>query len=226
MESLLTGIVQEPKKTFRQLVRTGLCEAWLCGEAVSGLLVWGGHSCPLVSLTLPKRFGLMTKDAKYWIEKLSLEAHPEGGFYHQTYKADLVLTREALPPQFSFPRAASTAIYFLLEAENFSAFHRLRSDEVWHFYQGAPLLVHVIGDSGEYSKILLGSDPDAGEALQAVVKAGSWFASHVKDGTSFALVGCTVAPGFDFEDFELAKREDLTRLYPQHRKVIEKLTRQ
>jgi predicted cupin superfamily sugar epimerase len=183
----------------------------------------------------------MTKDAKYWIEKLSLEAHPEGGFYHQTYQADLVLAREALPPQFSGPRAASTAIYFLLEAENFSAFHRLRSDEVWHFYQGAPLVVHVIEDEGRnelglnvhssepggrYSQILLGSDPEAGETLQAIVKAGCWFASQVKDRHSFALVGCTVAPGFDFEDFELAKRKDLTRLYPQHRKVIEKLTRQ
>jgi len=168
----------------------------------------------------------MTKDANYWIKKLNLAPHPEGGFYRQTYKADLVLPREALPPQFTGPRPASTAIYFLLEQESFSAFHRLRSDELWHFYAGAPLLVHVIGVSGEYSKILLGDDPESGEELQAVVKSGCWFASHVKDGKSFALVGCTVAPGFDFEDFELAKREELTRRYPQHRELIEKLTRQ
>jgi len=167
----------------------------------------------------------MMKDAKYWIEKLALEAHPEGGFYRQTYKADLVLPREALPPQFTGPRAAFTAIYFLLEGKSFSAFHRLRSDELWHFYAGAPLVVHVISESGEYSKILLGSDPDAGEELQAVVKAECWFASHEKDGKSFALVGCTVAPGFDFEDFELAKRDELTRHYPQHRELIEKFTR-
>jgi len=166
----------------------------------------------------------MTKDANYWIKKLNLEPHPEGGFYRQTYKADQVLLREALP-QFPGPRPASTAIYFLLEQESFSAFHRLRSDELWHFYAGAPLVVHVISESGEYSKILLGSDPEAGEALQAVVKAGSWFASHLADGKSFALVGCTVAPGFDFDDFELAKRDELTRRYPQHRQVIEKLTR-
>jgi predicted cupin superfamily sugar epimerase len=87
------------------------------------------------------------------------------------------------------------------------------------------VLVHVIGKSGEYSKILLGNDPDDGEELQAVVKAGCWFASHVEDGKSFALVGCTVAPGFDFEDFELAKREELTRHYPQHRELIAQLTR-
>jgi predicted cupin superfamily sugar epimerase len=166
----------------------------------------------------------MTKDASYWIHKLNLEPHPEGGFYRQTYRADQVLPREALP-QFPGPRAASTAIYFLLEEKSFSAFHRLRSDELWHFYVGAPVVVHVIAESREYSKILLGNDPDAGEELQAVVKAGCWFASHVRDRKSFALVGCTVAPGFDFEDFELAKREELARHYPQHRQVIEKLTR-
>jgi uncharacterized protein len=167
----------------------------------------------------------MTTDANYWIKKLNLESHPEGGFYRQTYKADLVLPHQALPPTFTGPRPVSTAIYFLLEGKSFSAFHRLRSDELWHFYAGAPLVVHVIGESGEYSRILLGSDPDAGEELQAVVKAGCWFASHVADAKSFALVGCTVAPGFDFADFELAKREKLTRLYPQHRELIEKFTR-
>jgi uncharacterized protein len=167
----------------------------------------------------------MTKNANYWIKKLNLEPHPEGGFYRQTYQADLVLPRAALPPNFTGPRAVSTAIYFLLEGKSFSAFHRLRSDELWHFYAGAPLLVHVIGESGEYSKILLGSDPDAEEQRQAAVKAGRWFASHLRDRKSFALVGCTVAPGFDFTDFELAKREELTRRYPQHRLLIEKLTR-
>jgi predicted cupin superfamily sugar epimerase len=172
----------------------------------------------------------MTKNANYWIKSLNLEAHPEGGFYRQTYKSDLVLPREALPPTFTAPRAVSTAIYFLLEGKSFSAFHRLRSDELWHFYVGAPVLVHVIGESGEHSKILLGSDLDGGEELQAVVKAGSWFASHLRDSharetESFALVGCTVAPGFDFEDFELAKREELTRRYPKHRQLIEQFTR-
>ena len=165
------------------------------------------------------------KDADYWVQKLKLEPHPEGGFYRQTYKADLVLPQNALSAQFSGPRAAATGIYFLLQGTNFSAFHRLLSDELWHFYLGAPVLVHVIAEDGQLSEILLGSDPEAGEALQAVVKAGNWFASCVKDGTSFALVGCTVAPGFDFDDFELAKREELSRSYPQHRGLIERFTR-
>jgi predicted cupin superfamily sugar epimerase len=167
----------------------------------------------------------MTRDATYWIRKLSLQPHPEGGYYRQTYRADLVLAKESLPHEFSGPRPASTAIYFLLEGENFSAFHRLRSDEVWHFYVGSPLVVDVIETDGRLSKIELGNDPEAGEALQAVVKAGCWFASSVKDGKSFALVGCTVTPGFDFADFELAKRGELSRRYPDYRDRIKKLTR-
>jgi uncharacterized protein len=197
------------------------------------LVAWSGHSCPWFRRRHPNIAGpksSMTKNANYWTKKLNLEPHPEGGFYRQTYQADLILPRAALPPNFTGPRAVSTAIYFLLEGKSFSAFHRLRSDELWHFYAGAPLLLHVIGESGEYSKILLGSDPEAGEELQAVVKAGCWFASHLRDSharetNSFALVGCTVAPGFDFTDFELAKREELTRRYPQHRLLIEMLTR-
>jgi uncharacterized protein len=131
-----------------------------------------------------------------------------------------------LPAEFAGPRAASTAIYFLLDGEDFSAFHRLRSDELWHFYVGGSLVVHVIEEDGKHSKIQLGSDPDAGEVLQAVVKAGRWFGSQLKDSRSFALVACTVAPGFDFADFELAKREELVKRYPQHRQVIQSLTRQ
>ena len=167
----------------------------------------------------------MDKDATYWIEKLRLEPHPEGGYFRQTYQSELVIAREALPAGFTGARTASTAIYFLLEGRNFSAFHRLRSDEVWHFYAGGPLIVHAIEPSGEHSSILLGNDPDAGEALQAVVSAGCWFASHVADWKTFAVVGCTVAPGFDFEDFEMGKREELVARYPLQREVIERLTR-
>ena len=165
-------------------------------------------------------------DAEYWIKKLGLEPHPEGGYYRRTYQADLVVAEEALPAGFTGARAVSTAIYFLLEGENFSAFHRLRSDEVWHFYAGDPLVVDVISPEGKHSSILLGRDLEAGQVLQAVVPAGCWFASHVADWKSWALVGCTVAPGFDFEDFEMGKREELVECYPQHREVIERLTRE
>ncbi len=168
---------------------------------------------------------MIGKDPGYWIEKLQLEAHPEGGYFRRTYRSDVVLVREALPAEFTGARAASTAIYCLLEGKNFSAFHRLRSDEVWHFYAGAPLVVHVIGPEGTYSQIVLGRDLEAGQVLQAVVRAGCWFASHVADWKSLAVVGCTVASGFDFEDFELGKRGELVGRYPLRREVIERLTR-
>ncbi len=165
-------------------------------------------------------------DARYWIAKLKLEPHPEGGYFHQTYRAETMIARQALPPGFFGDRSASTAIYFLLEGKNFSAFHRLKSDEVWHFYAGSPLIVHVIDRAGAYSRILLGGDPESGQMFQAVVREGCWFASHVEDWKSWALVGCTVAPGFDFEDFEMARQESLLREYPQHREIIERLTRE
>jgi predicted cupin superfamily sugar epimerase len=164
--------------------------------------------------------------AEDWIEKLRLEPHPEGGYFRQTYRSSVTIAREALPAGFAGARAASTAIYFLLEGKNFSAFHRLNSDEMWHFYEGDPLIVHVIEPDGKYFSILLGRDLDAGQVLQAVVPAGCWFASHVADWNSFVLVGCTVAPGFDFADFEMGKREELVRAYPQHRELIERLARE
>jgi uncharacterized protein len=167
----------------------------------------------------------MTKSAQYWIDKLNLIAHPEGGYYRETYRSELSIAKEALPSQFAGPRLVSTAIYFLLDGENFSAFHRLRSDELWHFYSGSPITVHVVEPEGVHSEIQLGDDPDAGQVLQAVVKAGRWFASGVRDPKWFGLAGCTVAPGFDFADFELGKRAELVGLYPQHRKLIESLTR-
>lgn len=162
----------------------------------------------------------------YWIEKLQLEPHPEGGYFRQSYRSEVEIALEALPAGFSGARVASTAIYFLLDGKNLSAFHRLRSDEVWHFYAGEPLVVQVIEPEGNYSRILLGRDPGAGQVLQAVVRAGCWFGSHVADWSSFSLVGCTVSPGFDFEDFEMGKREELVALYPPHRELIERLTRE
>src|ERR1700728_230135 len=149
---------------------------------------------------MQEKKGSMRKDAAYWIEKLRLEPHPEGGYYRQTYKANLILANESLPREFAGARAASTAIYFLLEGENFSAFHRLRSDEMWHFYLGETVVVHLIENDGRYSEALLGYDPEAGEVLQAAVKAGCCFGSRVRDAVGFVLVGCTVAPGFEFED--------------------------
>jgi uncharacterized protein len=162
--------------------------------------------------------------AQQWIDHLNLEPHPEGGWYRQSYRAPLTLPHSALP---GYPgdRAASTAIYFLLAGDQFSALHRLRSDELWHFYAGSGLIVHVIDPGGTYSGILLGNDVAAGEQFQAVVPAGCWFGSSLRHPDTYALVGCTVAPGFDFADFEMANRAELTVRYPQHRAMIARLTR-
>ena len=169
---------------------------------------------------------LEKNDAAYWVKRLRLEPHPEGGYFRQTYRSEMTIAQQALPTGFGGPRAASTAIYFLLEGRNFSAFHRLRSDEMWHFYAGSPLLVHVIDLSGKHSTIFLGSALDVGQTLQAVVPAGYWFASHVANWDSFGLVGCTVAQGFEFEDFEMGKRGELVAAFPQHREIIQSLTRE
>jgi predicted cupin superfamily sugar epimerase len=166
------------------------------------------------------------KNAQYWIDRLSLSPHPEGGHYRVTYQSALTIVQDALPSAFHGNRSASTAIYFLLAQKDFSAFHRIASDELWHFYIGSALIVYVIDPAGNYSELHLGDAFEAGEVFQAVVKAGCWFASRLKNPAGFALIGCTVAPGFDFADFELAKRSDLAATYPRHRKLIEELTRQ
>jgi uncharacterized protein len=164
-------------------------------------------------------------DAQHWIYRLHLQPHPEGGYYRETYRAPLTLPRAALPNH-GGDRSASTAIYFLLAGDAFSAFHRIRSDELWHFYSGSALIVHVITPAGEYRQLLLGNNAAAGEQFQNIVPAGCWFASSLHDPTdSYSLVGCTVSPGFDFADFEMAKRNELLAQYPQHRAIIERLTR-
>ncbi len=168
----------------------------------------------------------MDESAQYWIDRLSLSPHPEGGYYRVTYQSSLTIVQNALPALYQGDRSACTAIYFLLAGSEFSAFHRIASDELWHFYAGSGLIVYVIDAEGNYSELQLGSAFEAGEVFQAVVKAGCWFASRLKDPAGFALVGCTVAPGFDFADFELAKRVELAAVYPKHRKLIEELTRQ
>jgi predicted cupin superfamily sugar epimerase len=164
-------------------------------------------------------------NAKDYVGKLKLQPHPEGGYYRRTYESDEQLTVAALPDRFTGDRFISTAIYFLLEGADYSAFHRIKSDEVWHFYAGAGLHIYVIYPDGRGEQLLLGDDLHNGYQFQQVVKAGCWFASKPAKIESFSLVGCTVAPGFDFADFEMAAQEDLLQHYPQHREWIESLCR-
>lgn len=159
------------------------------------------------------------------IEQYNLQPHPEGGWYCQTYKSNEQVAASALPTRFGASRAFSTAIYFLLEQGNFSAFHRIKSDECWHFYAGDPLLIYIIQQNGELKIISLGNDPEKGQTFQYVVPAKSWFASRPAPGSEYCFVGCTVSPGFEFEDFELAEADILSNEYPQHTMIIKELCR-
>lgn len=163
-------------------------------------------------------------DADFWIRKLNLTKHIEGGSFRETYRASLTYAKEMLPATFHGDRAASTAIYFLLEQGQFSAFHMIASDEVWHFYEGDPLTIYEIDEAGLLTTHRLGRNIDAGEVFQVVIKAGRWFGSRVADSGAYSLVGCTVAPGFDFADFELADREQLVSRYPLHADLIKSMT--
>jgi len=163
--------------------------------------------------------------ARTWIEHLNLTPHPEGGYFREVYRSDGVIPESALPDGFSGDRSFATSIYFLLQGSDFSAFHRIKQDELWHFHDGVPLTVHVISANGNYSELKLGLDPENGYLPQGVVKAGDWFAASLDEPTGFSLVGCTVAPGFDFSDFEMPTKELLTSLFPQHAELVKSLTR-
>ena len=159
------------------------------------------------------------------IQRYDLVQHPEGGWYKQTYKSSEQIIAIALPERFEKDRAFSTAIYFLLEKGNFSAFHRIKSDECWHFYSGDPLLIYIIDQDGELNIISLGNDHEKGQSFQYVVAANCWFASRPAPKSEYCFVACTVSSGFEFEDLELADATELSAIYPQHKHIIIDLCR-
>jgi predicted cupin superfamily sugar epimerase len=161
------------------------------------------------------------------IQTLDLQPHPEGGFYRETYRAAETIAAGALPRRFGGDRTFSTAIYFLLRGDQFSAMHRIRCDELWHFYLGMSLEVVEITADGRLVVTRLGPDVAAGESPQAVIPTGHWFGARLAEPRpdAFALAGCTVAPGFDFTDLELARRDELVAVHPQHEPIIRALTR-
>lgn len=165
-----------------------------------------------------------TTRADEWIRALDLVPHPEGGLYRETYRAKEILAASALPRRYAGRRPFSTAIYFLLRSGEVSRLHRLRSDEVWHFYDGNPLCLHVFSPKGRYSSPVLGWRPGRGERFQYVVPRGAWFGAEVIGSDSFSLIGCTIAPGFKFADFELGEKSELIKRFPRRRCLIERLT--
>ncbi len=164
------------------------------------------------------------KTAEYWISHLDMQAHPEGGYFKEAYRSNEVFDGYRLPERFTGPRNFATSIYFLLKRGQVSHLHRIASDETWHFYSGGPIEIHSIHPDGNYESVCLGNNPEHGQVLQYTVPHGCWFGASLLEETDYALVGCTVSPGFSFEDFELAERGNLLKLFPNHAQVIEKLT--
>ena len=164
------------------------------------------------------------KTAEYWIEKLHLQAHPEGGYFQETYRSIETIRSDHLPQRFGSDRSFSTAIYYLLKGGQFSAFHRLKSDEIWHFYDGSSLTINTIHQSGIFGLWKLGPNLEFGERFQVTIPATVWLAARCNDEKDYSLVGCTVAPGFDFNDLEFAKRQDLINNYPNYTEYINRLT--
>lgn len=176
-----------------------------------------------VQIEIRNRKIMPHKEITQLIKKLDLQPHPEGGYYRETYRSKGLLKDGQ--GQFDGPRNYGTSIYFLLTSDTFSAFHRIKQDETWHFYKGTPIEIYMINENGEYSKVLLGNDILNGEKPQFTVAGGTWFAAKVIMPESFALVGCSVYPGFDFQDFELPSREKLVELFPDLNEIITSLTR-
>lgn len=162
--------------------------------------------------------------ARYWIDRLQLRPHPEGGFYKEVYRSEERISVNGLPERYGSPRSTFTSIYYLLRSGDLSRLHRLKSDELWHFLDGEPLTVHIIRPDGAYSAATLGRRFDLGERFQTLIEHGWWFGAVVDNPGSYSLLGCTVAPGFEFEDYEEGKCENLLHVYPQHKEIIEKLT--
>lgn len=173
-------------------------------------------------------------NARDLIQKFSLEPHPEGGYFKETYRSEDVVDcslfeggkrrfgRDDRTGQLK--RNTSTGIYFLLPEGSRSCLHRIKSDEMWHFYLGGPMCVVEIDEGGKLTETILGQDIVVGQVVQHVVPAGVWFGGYPLDGTDYSFVGCTVAPGFDFSDFELADRESMMKSFPQHVAMIKRLT--
>lgn len=165
----------------------------------------------------------MHQKARYYLDKLELKKHPEGGYYREIYRAGEMFFTETIPAKKLNKKNISTSIYFLLSGRDKSYFHRLKSDEIWHFYDGCDVKLFLIDEKGSMSEVLLGK---TSEQFQLIIPKSTWFAAELTDKSSFALVGCTVAPGFDFNDFELAKREELLKKFPEHKIIINRFTKE
>ncbi len=164
------------------------------------------------------------KSAEYWIENLLLEKHPEGGWFKEVYRSEEIVSMQCLTEGFSGARNISTSIFYLLEGDDFSTFHRIKSDEIWHFYTGSSAIEILSIEERTIRKQLLGDNSQEYQNFQVVVPQNTWFAARLTNKNGFALAGCTVSPGFHFDDFEMGT-EKLIKEYPELEKEIVGLIR-
>jgi predicted cupin superfamily sugar epimerase len=162
------------------------------------------------------------QNAEYWIQHLSLLPHPEGGFYKEIFRSNLEILNESLPYGFKGARRLCTSIYYLLRAGEISRLHRLKADELWYYHIGSSIKIYMIDQEGHKQVRFLGPKIEKAEQLQIVIPAGTIFGAELTNTDSYSLFGCLVSPGFEFEDFELFKKEDLLQAYPKHSDIIEK----
>jgi predicted cupin superfamily sugar epimerase len=167
----------------------------------------------------------MHPEANRFIQILDLKAHPEGGFFKEVYRSDEIIGGECLPSRYNMKEHSySTSIYFLLDGNRISRFHKLQSDEIWYFHSGSRGIIYILDKAGNLITRYLGMNIKNGDALQLIINKDSWFAAEVEDKTSFLLAGCMVSPGFDFDDFKLAERNELLKIFPDHEELIKKFT--
>ncbi len=149
-----------------------------------------------------------------WIQALNLMPHPEGGYYREFHRSSIKLHKNSLPPDFKGERELGSVIHYMLTSDSFSAFHKLSSDEIWHFHDGSAFLIHLISPQGEYSVIRLGLDVNVGQVPCFVIPAGYFFGAEVAEENSFALASCTVMPAFNFAEFVMPTRDELISIFP------------
>ncbi len=162
--------------------------------------------------------------ADEWIKKLRLKIHPEGGYYREVYRSGEYIND--LPGRYDGARVFATSIFYLLKGDQYSAFHRLSSDEIWHFYEGCSLTVFIITRKGDLIEKKLGKRVEEGESFQLVIERDQWFAARPDDPDGYTLAGCAVSPGFDFKDFRIGDQDELLRTYPGHQEIIRSMAKQ
>ena len=167
----------------------------------------------------------MTTTAQQIVDRLGLRPHPEGGFFREVFRAPTRVEHPGIPDGADATRCGGSLIYFLLEAGDFSAWHRVRwTEEIWHLYAGGPVELHTIDKAGSHTCTTLDNSPAQLNPV-TVVPAGCWQAARIADNSPWALCGCTVAPGFEFADFQMPPRAELLERFPQHREILHALTR-